>query len=656
MLKFLRKYNTWILVVAGSLLIVAWLLGETISQLGKMQAQDITIKVNGVKASRDDIAKAYSEYSALSESIGRNVLGEALKVENATHWYLLSREATEAGLVGGPTSGKAFVPVLARELFSGMFGGSIPPQFESQVTSFANEWQTRMDVAAAKARLSAEDASMVFAKLQGVGRLRTMTVRSPRFSDRRLTAGFKKLEDTASIDYVFIPADREVPSVDKPSDDAITAFFNQHKDVKPGEGEFGVGYKLPERVKLEWMTLNLRPVQDAIEVDPIEVQKRFLRKYPDGKPTDNTPELAKQAIADELRDEQLDRIVKAADQAVRSEVDKTLRGLVQDGRYYTLPADYASTRPTLEKLRDAIAQRVKDSTGVTITPPTIERRQSEWLTKTKLGALEGLGRSLLQRGDKSVPFVDVALKVKELAGSNDAALQANLPSEPLTDAAGNRYYFVITDVRKESAPDTIEEVRADIIRDMMQIEGFRRLQAKVDALRASAASGGLEAVAKAVPAEGQQVVSASDLPVNNGSVKYERVSGAGINRADVDDAAFREAVVKAAAALDPTKPLDSVPSTERIVAVALPKTRGVAVAKITGLNPVTVDRYRAGQYGAVRRVLDMQSPLTKETDPYSYANMVKRLKVELPKGENEPGEGDETATPAQGKDEPAKSA
>ena len=649
MLKFLRKYNTWIMVIAGSLLMVAWLLGQTISELGKRAASGVTIRVDGVKVPHAEWADSMNEFQFIKRLFGDGITKDVLNIENGTHWYMLATEAEKAGLVGGPTTGRNFIPAISRQIADAIkrTGQDISEE------ALAAEFAARLEPTAAESRMTAEQGAKALARLQGVGRMRALVMMIPRFSDRRLAQTFKSIEDSVGIDFVFVPSDREVPSIDRPTDEAIGAFFAAHKDVKAGDGEFGAGYTLPPRMKLEFLMLDRAAIEKAVTVDPVEVQKRFLRKYPDGKVTDDTPELARMKLQDNLRREQIEAVFRAADQGIRSEVDKAVRAFPQDGRYWKLPADWAQKRPTLEQLSAAATQRVKDATGVTLPMPVIERHQSEWMPMSKVGAIEGLGRSFLSRGGRGIPATQYLFAVKELAGSNPAALQVGLPSDALTGATGNRYYVVVTDVRNTSPPDSVDEVRPDVIRDMMQIEGFRRLEQKTAAMAEKAAEQGLEAVAKAPPTVG--VVAASDLPIEKATVKLDRVSGTAVHVPDINDEAFRNAVLAAASKLDPTKTLDQVPAMDRIVAVAIPKSRGVVVAKITALNPVTIENFRARQdfalMGSMRKELDPKP----QDDPYAFETMAKRLKVEIPKGEID-GEDAVKKKPADAaKSEPAKS-
>ena len=453
MLKLLRKYNTWIMVIAGSLLMVTFLLSQSLSELGKQQAMRSTLRVNGSKVSGADLDLAYREYNLVQTLLGRGIVEQALGIQGSKHWYLLTREASAAGLVGGPKTGRDYLPALAQDLVSQALFMQPQAEQDRQIAALTAEWTNRLDSVGAQSRLTPDEAATAIAKAKGTQTLRGLYRRTPRFSDRRLAASFRSFEDTSSIDFVFIPPDREVPNIPRPTDDAIGAFFEKYKDIAPGDessGEFKVGYKQAERVRLNWLVINRKAIESVILPDALEVQKRFLRMYPDGKPATGTPEGAKELLAAELKDEMTEKVLKAADLAIKSEIDKAVRIYPQDGRYWTLPADWAAKSPTIEKLAEAASRQMNEAAGDVVDPPKVVKRDDEWKTLSKLASLDGIGRSQMRRGDRSEPFTQVALKAREIAGSNDYAIQVGIPPEPTFDAAGNVYYYILTDARKSS--------------------------------------------------------------------------------------------------------------------------------------------------------------------------------------------------------------
>lgn len=632
MLKWLRKYNTFILVIAGSLLMVTFLLAEFLQSLGQGSPNTTVLVVNGEKISARELERARVEYAALGEVIGSRDGLRPFGIEDAKHWLLLVTEARNAGLIGGPADGERFVPTLARQIVqSRAFMLRDSQQLQEMLALQTSMMDQMIDqVAAGPARMDRNDVLESLSKLQGVARLRASYSRIPKLSDRRLVAEYRQIEDSAAIDYVFVPADRELRNVERPDENAQLAHFDRYKDAVAGDGEFGFGYRQPDRIKLEYLVVSRAAAEAAVSADPIEVQKRFRRKFPDGRPADGTTvDQAVEAIEIEVKREQADRVLRVAEQAVRAEFDRLLRGVPQVGPFYNLPADWNDRRPTMTALRELVTRRIEEATGAKVPPPVAFVR-GEWATQTDLGRLEQIGMAFATRGPQSVPFTQVAMGVRELAGDATVALQVGLIGEALSNRAGDKIFFVITEARKASAPDSLDEVRTQVVTDLMRLEAFNRLRAQIDQITARAVSGGLTALSLTPEeiAAMTGVVAAAELPVNNATARREFLSGTAPNLDQVDQEVFRQAILSAAAKLDPTAPIDSVPAADRTVVVPIPQSLGIGVARITGLNPVTAERLRVQQARAVDAVVRGLLNQNAENDPFSVKALEARLKVE----------------------------
>ena len=99
MLKFLRKYNKFILVIGGSLLMVAFLAPQAIQQIGKIQNRTVAT-MDGRNVKERELFEAASELRAVNALGGTG--GTATALLNLSqgsgsdadlHWYLLPKEA-----------------------------------------------------------------------------------------------------------------------------------------------------------------------------------------------------------------------------------------------------------------------------------------------------------------------------------------------------------------------------------------------------------------------------------------------------------------------------------------------------------------------------------------------------------------------------------
>ena len=100
MFKFLRKYNKWILAVGGTLLMIVFLIPQAISSLSQRAAVGsavwATIGEDKEEISGEERRQTERELVVLEQLQG---LGIPMIAKEPAHWYLLVREAEDAGVV-----------------------------------------------------------------------------------------------------------------------------------------------------------------------------------------------------------------------------------------------------------------------------------------------------------------------------------------------------------------------------------------------------------------------------------------------------------------------------------------------------------------------------------------------------------------------------
>lgn len=633
MLKWLRKYNSIILVVGGSLLMVAFLLPETIMQLGRTPLGGAPLKINGDKVSYGEYEKAQAEYYAITALLGRDMGAMLGAGESVDHWIMLTREARQAGFTGGKLDGQEFLPEIARSIATQESQFRFPPvPIDQRTDEIMAVWTTSgIPQIISQARINEDAIYRAFGKLHAVARMRAAyySAATARFSRARMVTGMKELVDSAKADMLFVPPEREFANIPEPDDAAIQAHFNKFKDTKPGEGPGGIGYLLPDRIKLAWMTVDRAAIATGVTPDVVEVRKRYLRKHPGGgTPTTDAERQELAQIENEVRVEETDRIVKAMDQAVRAEFERAVRKLESDGDYKKLPADWADQRPDFERLRDTVASRVQTMTGLSVPPPAVTIRDAGWLTQAEVSQLPEIGGAILQRGSRTVGFPQVAFSVRELAGNNEFSLQAGVPAmESVTDMQQKKFYFMVLAAKKESPPDSPEEIREMVVRDIKRLAAFEKLKEQVGAFQLLAETPeGLTAVSNTgAPSEGEPLPIKRDV----------RVDSSGMTPSDpnLNHDVFRDAIGAAASKLDPTADIAAVDLFRRTVVTPIEKSLGLGVARITAVAPMTVEDFRRMQGRAAQELIRRDDTLFTKEDPFSLKNMRERLNVEFTGGQ-----------------------
>lgn len=633
MTKSIRKYKGWLMAGFTILLMMAWLIEPGARAATDAVRHRTVATLDGAKISTADQALAMAELEAFHKVLpGLVENGLGIAERDWTHWMLLSREAEAAGYVGEAGDGAEFLPALAREM--------IQADYRLQMQLQMNQIKTidegvkyivpYIQQAFGSVRLNERDMNHAMAKMRGVDRMMRAYRVSPRVSDRRAAGTAKHELDSAVADMVFIGAELTADQIPEPDDAALQSHLDRFKAIKPGEGEFGIGYLLPRRVKLEWLTLNHAAFEAAVELDPIEVRKRYAQNTPGKYPGDYATERAR--VEQDMRMEAAEKAIQEAHLVVQREVLQGTRQLTTDGatKYKVLPPDWETKRPKLEAIAQVVATEMAKA-GLKIPLPEVMVRASTWTTEQELASLPGIGMSSMRQGGTTRSFTELVGWTRELPGNEPGVvpIQVNIPSieTPLADFSKNRYYMTILATRGESAPDGIADIRETLVKDYKRLQAFDRLKSRMDEFKTAAVSGGLEAVVTAAMPPAPIIAD----PTKKDDKKPDLKTGVRVGRTRttdprIDEEAVRLAVINAAAAIDPLTPYGSATAETATVAAACPKSLGVAVFRIQAYTPLTQEAFRQNDDAIVREA--QRNVLKVEpgsaSDPFSLGNLLKR--------------------------------
>ncbi len=629
MTKSIRKYRSWFMAGFMILLMLAWLGAPASNGIGQMRRNRTVGSIDGTKISAEDQVNASKEVTAIT-SVLPGVFG--IEERDATHWLLLSREAEKAGYVGETADGEDFMPALAREMIQGNFQLQMQLQ-QSGVKTFqeASDLVTRMiQNRFGSQNLTKDEMDKALARVRGVDRMLRAYRTTQRLSDREAVALAKRDQDAAVVDLVSIPASLSADKIADPDDAALAAHFDAFKATKPGEGDYGIGYLLPRRVKLEWLTLSREAFEQAATLDPVEVLKRYKQNHP-GRYAGEYP-VEKANVEKDMRAEAADKAMGDAQLIVQSEVAKATRLLENDGttKYKKLPADWEQKRPRFEAIAQAVADEAKKS-GLNIPLPEVTVRAANWLTEQDMTGLPGIGYSALRQGGVAKRFPDVVGWTRELPGSEAGLfpVQTNVPVGDfcLIDGQGNRYFINVLATRGESAPDSVADIKDLATKDYKNLKAFEALKGRLDEFKAATISGGLEAVTALVNPPSPVIADPNKKDEKKIDVRKNiRVTRMGLGDAQLNDESVRTAIVDAAAVLDPMAPFGTVDPVKGTLALAAPKHLSVGVFRIQSYSPLTREAYRSSDTNVVTR--QQQAMLTAKPgsaeDPYSLASLLKR--------------------------------
>lgn len=657
MLKFLRKYNKFILVIGGVLLMIAFLLPQGIQQLASRTGDKKAATLNGRTLKLSDFGLAEREVNVLERiavlrvptpqglrgvSLITSFVDQRVKDE---HWILLTEAAQEAGFIGGPEHGQGYIDELAQTQvilgYQAMLSQQIPnpalvqaiaqQQFESeegqqQYRDVRNQYlRLRSDIAA-QARMLPEEVDQALAKLRGVQRMTQAFNESIRTSSIEAERVASYYTDRVTADVLALRADDLVDASLEPTEEQLQAHFEKYRTLIPGQEGLGFGYMMPPRVKLQWLMLDRQAISDAVSIPVLEVAKAHQANrtaYP------GELEAERARIENDLKKQRVDELIALAEATIRGEISRVLRPLEVDGDFKKLPADW--TPPDLFAVADTVAAAVKSKEQVDFPTPRIVRQDAQWNSASDLQALDGIGTAFLRTGNAENPLISlpqVVFSTREINPDSPLGLQVGVPylTNKLEDFAGNRYLLLVTDAAPAGEPTAISDLmNPQIVRDDWRKEqAYQFLLAQQETLKALAIEDGFQSVIDAFfpPTDTQ-----SARPTVQRGVEFA-VSQTVVNGqvAPFDSEAVRDAVRSVGSAFDPLTPVDQVPVADRTLTVAADQARSLLIVRVVGLAPLTIESFRQVRDAAVNRGLQddlAESDIT--LSPFSFESLRQRM-------------------------------
>lgn len=252
MLKFFAKYQKIILVVGGSLLMVVFLLPAGGQFLAPDPASQPVGYIDGEEITQRDIRAASSEVELITR-LNPQLEGIFSFLEmDGLGWILMQKDAANNGI---------YMPF-------GQVKFSILDQIKSepQLAQALNAMGVTVDQYA-----RAQQHMAMFTQLN------SMAIETRRPSEQRLAHFAKDVSSRATVRIVPLKAADRIDAAPDPTEAEIKAHFDKYKDKNPGEGEpYGFGYRLPDRFKVEYITVPIKRVAATITVDDLAGQKYYL--------------------------------------------------------------------------------------------------------------------------------------------------------------------------------------------------------------------------------------------------------------------------------------------------------------------------------------------------------------------------------------------
>ncbi len=633
MMKFLRKYNKHLLGVFGVLLMITFLVPTAIQELSQSSAASNAVWAtvgNGEKITLSEQQKLTRQLKMLE--VLQIPLATELGIKgNPAQWYLLVREAKQAGLVGGASDGK--------NLMQKIVGDEVKPGEPMSQKSLV-----LLSELCSAGTCQPPLAFETLAELAGVVRMLNLASNAPRISEARLKSSAQNALVGLSADVVVISADMPLPTNDpQPTPEQVENLVKKNADIEPGKGPNGVGYRQSEQVQLEWFVIPALQVRDQLANDPrlsnIELRKAFLRnptsfgaKIGEVDPSfDTFKDQVRSQILNQITAERLNDMVKfIADQS-----QLFTRTMPKDGIYAKLPNEWQAL-PGLPALAKDVA------TQFAVPVPQVETVGPTAISE--LSGVIGLGTASSDRfGTQPTSITQLVAMTKELKPTEARAVlqvgvvgpplrapdpskarnDPNMPAparEPLTT---DLYAFRVLQAMPAHAARNAEEVGPKAFQDEQKILRFAQLQSNLAAIQATAKEKGLEALAQEYNTKvnfAPQIRGADMKFVQYGLKMPTAISGLG------EDPLVVAELVKQTLAIAPGE-FANAPDSARTFVVASPEKLAIVAAHVREVLPMFAEDFNSlSGNQQFRNTISNESDKIKLTDEFSFAVMSARNK------------------------------
>jgi len=580
MLKFLRKYNKFLLTGFGTILLITWLVPSAVTEFshrsGAANATWATLG-DGETISLTQLNQLQRQMKVL-DAMGVPLLSQLGGQRDPALLFLLVREARQAGLVGGPSDGQ--------RVLAGMAAGSAstarpvkPEQLLHQLCG-ASGMQPAMVL-------------QTLAELQGISRLLSVASNAARLSDVRMEVKAAEAMTGVAADLVVLSAAQPLPKDDPtPTPERMAALLQEFGAIDSGKGRAGMGYRQPDRFSLEWLVIPASSVRASLANDPrmngVALRKAFLQNptaygagADDANPSfDSYRDKVSTTELNRLTTQRIDEIAKF----IADQTQLALRTFGKDGVYAKLPAGNIGL-PNLDVLAAAI------TTQFGLSPVKVEK--TSLIMQSELSKIPGLGTSTTTRfGTQPMAIGDLVAQAKELKPQEvRAVVQTGVVGPALRGASAANgaiadiYAFRIVETLPAHDATDIEEVRAQLMEDAGKVMRFELLE-KDRAMIETQAKAGLDALASAYASKVEFAPGIREADAN--LLKYGMKMPTALPGVGAD-AELSKQIVQRAMALPAD--LSKVSQADRTFVLVAPEKMSLVAVRLRDLFPVTREDY-----------------------------------------------------------------
>jgi hypothetical protein len=321
---------------------------------------------------------------------------------------------------------------------------------------------------------------------------------------------FVRTHDQVSIRYVLLPAQAFEPAKDSPAatqpvpEAELMNLFNEYKDNLPGAGKYGFGYKIPERVSIQYVGATVDDIARTLPPVSEDRARHYFEQYKDKfeppRPPTTQPTTQPAVKFEEVKDKVIEQIRQHDATALLREVMEGVRAAAF--------SEYSACKTELEaghvpeSLRNVLEESRNELSASRKIP--LVYRQTGLISRQDAAKEPGIGSASAPGAQgQQISFADYAFHVEQPGAKpqpqQEEAITKLKTWQPATvrDEVGDQlramYVFRVVGEDPAHAPALLGEVKDQVERDARILEADRKAKVAGEKLLAAARADGLEA-------------------------------------------------------------------------------------------------------------------------------------------------------------------
>jgi len=379
------------------------------------------------------------------------------------YWLLLQNEAQNAGIR------------ISNEQAGELLGRIIPQLFQGQT------YKQLINILITRQRIPEQQVLTTVAKLLAIMQYSAIICSNEDLTTRQVMQTASNEEERINVEFVKFDSAVFAEQQEAPSQDKITGYFDKYKTIAPGtvsdENPHGFGYKLPDRVQLEYIAVKLDevktivkpPTQDEMGDYYSRNKEQLYTEQVSSDPNDpNSPTIPKTKSFAEVAN-------NISRQLLKDKINSTATNILQEARTLTeaeledlkIESAEVTTEQLKEKAGDYKTTAAQLSEKYKIKVYT---GQTGLLSPVDIQSDEQMGTLFLQGyGQNPVILNKVVFAVDELAASELGPFDVAKPrmfenigpvrdmmSMYGTDSSGIMAIMRVIDAQKAGEPESID--------------------------------------------------------------------------------------------------------------------------------------------------------------------------------------------------------